>query len=543
MNTLVCIDVERTTTAPPRAAADAVPGKYLTDESRRMGTSCGLALPGSTAEVAAVMRETAATGASVVVSGARTGISGGAVPAGEVVLSLERMNRILGVRRDDEGRFLVHCEAGVLLSELQGAVRTGSFADSARWDAASQEALVELRAGSPQFYPPDPTETGASLGGTLACDASGAHTFRYGATRRHVRSLRVVLADGSLMKISRGECFAGPDGRFVLRRSDGSEARGTVPLYPQPPTKNAAGYYSGAGMDLIDLFIGSEGTLGVITEAEVALSPLPELRCGVSLFCPSENAAVQLTRDVRQQRDPLGIEAIEYVDPAAMAMLRAHREHMAEGSGVPECLPADAACLLHLDLGMAAAELGAALECIAKSARDRGADPEVCWTAVDERERERLRVFRHAVPECVNNRIAEIRKTHPDITKLGTDMAVPDEHLATMMRIYREGLERAGLHAVVFGHIGDNHVHVNIIPQSPRDYEAGKQLYTEFARRVVALNGSVAAEHGIGKLKVPFLELMLGEEGLRQMRQVKSLFDPDWRLSPGTMLGSARPAN
>ncbi|MFW5802289.1 MAG: FAD-binding oxidoreductase [Verrucomicrobiota bacterium] len=513
-----------------------VPAKYVTDESRRHGVSCGLALPKSTVEVAAVMRETARRGLSVVVSGARTGISAGAVPDGEAVLSLERMNRICGLRRDAAGRFWVHCEAGVLLGELQASVRSCTFADSARWDEADRQCLAELRASPPHFYAPDPTETGASVGGTIACDASGAHTFRYGATRRHVRWLRMVLADGSVAELARGECRADEEGRFVLRRADGSEVEGRVPMYPRPPTKNAAGYWSGPGMDLVDLLIGSEGTLGVITEAEVELTPLPECRCAATLFCPSEAAAIDLTRSLRKQREALGIEALEYVDAAALNMLRDHRRALKEGSGVPECLPDAADCVLHVDLGLPAAALEGALEAIAEFATRSGADPEDCWTAVDERERERLRVFRHAVPECVNNRIAEIRRRHPSVTKLGTDMAVPDEHLGEIMRLYREGLARSGLDAVIFGHIGDNHVHVNIIPRSPEEYEAGKRLYRDFARRVVEMNGSVAAEHGIGKLKVPFLTLMLGEEGLNQMREVKAVFDPEGRLSPGTML-------
>ena len=518
------------------ACGGEVPAKYVTDESRRSGVSCGLALPKSTLEVAAVLRETARRGLPVVVSGARTGISAGAVPDGEVVLSLERMNRIRGLRSDGAGRFSVHCEAGVPLSELQASVRSCTFADSAGWDEAARQCLVELRAAPPYFYAPDPTETGASIGGTVACDASGAHTFRYGATRQHVRWLRMVLADGSVVELARGECCADGDGRFVLRRADGSDIEGRVPLYPRPPTKNAAGYWSGPNMDLVDLLIGSEGTLGVITEAEVALTPLPEVRCGVTLFCPSEAAAIDLTRALREHRDSLGIEAVEYVDAAALDMLRDHRRALKEGSGVPECLPGDSDCVLHVDLGLSAAALEGALEAVAEFATGGGADPGVCWTAVDERERERLRVFRHAVPECVNNRIADIRGRHPSVTKLGTDMAVPDEHLDEIMRIYREGLACSGLEAVVFGHIGDNHVHVNIIPRSPEEYEAGKRLYREFARRVVELNGSVAAEHGIGKLKAPFLALMLGEEGLRQMRAVKAVFDPKGRLSPGTML-------
>lgn len=513
-----------------------VADKYLMDESRRRGSAAALALPKTRAEVCAVLREASERGLPVTVSGARTGIAAGAVPQEGIVLSLERMNRIRGLRTDEDGTVLVRCEAGVPLSDLQRQLGTRSFADSATWDEASLQCLRELLEAPPLFHPPDPTETGASIGGTVACDASGAHSFRYGPTRPHVRRIVLALADGSELDLSREQCHADEQGHFLLQRTDGTAREAKVPLYARPATKNVVGYHSGTGMDLIDLFIGSEGTLGVLTEVELALSPLPEKQCGVTLFCPSEDAAIRLTQLLRDERSDLGIEAIEYLDADALDMLRRHREAIGAGSGVPDCLPTNAQCALHLDLGLSDDGLPVGLERIAAVARAQGAAPERCWTALDARERERLRVFRHAVPECVNARIAEIQKHHPEIAKLGTDMAVPDRHLPEIMSTYREGLARTGLTSAVFGHIGDNHLHVNIVPNDPSEYERGKQLYREFARRVVELEGSVAAEHGVGKLKTEFAAMMLGEQGLREMRAVKALFDPAGILGPGTLL-------
>jgi D-lactate dehydrogenase (cytochrome) len=103
------------------------------------------------------------------------------------------------------------------------------------------------------------------------------------------------------------------------------------------------------------------------------------------------------------------------------------------------------------------------------------------------------------------------------------------------MAMYRAGLAEAGLESVVFGHIADNHVHVNILPHSLDDYERGKALYRAWAEQVVAWGGSVSGEHGIGKLKVPFLELMFGDSGIAQMRELKALFDPDGVLNPGNL--------
>ena len=131
--------------------------------------------------------------------------------------------------------------------------------------------------------------------------------------------------------------------------------------------------------------------------------------------------------------------------------------------------------------------------------------------------------------------IGERKKTIPELTKLGTDMSVPDEGLEKVMRMYRAGLEAAGLEHVIFGHIGNNHVHVNILPRSMKEYEQGKALYLDWEKQVVDWGGSVSAEHGIGKIKTEFLELMYDEEGVQKMRKLKQLFDPQGLLNPGNL--------
>jgi D-lactate dehydrogenase (cytochrome) len=148
---------------------------------------------------------------------------------------------------------------------------------------------------------------------------------------------------------------------------------------------------------------------------------------------------------------------------------------------------------------------------------------------------EKMKQFRHAVPEQVNALIAERKRQHPGLTKLGTDLSVPDGRLKDVMALYRRDLQAAGLEHVIFGHIGNNHVHVNILPRDMRDYAAGKDLYRQWAQQVVAWGGSVSAEHGIGRLKKDLLAVMYGPEGIAAMRRLKALFDPANRLNPGRL--------
>lgn len=507
---------------------------YVTDESRNTGWADALTIPRSVAEVVAALRHAATCGWPVTVSGGRTGITAGAVPRGGLVISLERMNRILGLRQLEDGRIAVRCEAGVRLSELQKALHERKFSDISQWGENSRNLVEELRRRH-LFFPPDPTETSATLGGIAACNASGAHTFRYGPTRQYVQALTVALADGTLLRLERGAKHAAADGTFAVRRTDGTLQQARVPQYRQPRTKNAAGYFSADKMDLVDLFIGAEGTLGAILEVDVTLVEAPRSQSAAMLFCRSEAAALALTHRLREQRDLLGIEAIEYIGPRALRFLRRRRQERGAASGVPECLPQAAEAILYLDLARADDSIPEALTALAQTVTAHGCDPGQCWSADTHDERERLRLFRHALPEAVNERIADIRRDHPAVSKLGTDMAVPDACLDDIVRLYRTGLDAAGLDHVMFGHIGDNHLHVNILPRTPEEYEAGRKLYISFARNVVDMGGSPAAEHGIGKLKIEFLKLLVGERGIDDMKRVKRIFDPDFRLGKGTL--------
>jgi len=503
------------------------------DESGRSGTAAALTFPRSTSEVCGAVNRANERGFGITVSAARTGITAGAVPNGGLLLSLERMNRILGVREDD-GSFLVRCQAGVLLSDLQHSVQAGVFADVASWEPESIAALEVMR-GQRLFYPPDPTETSATVGGTIACNASGAHTFRYGPTRPYVHSLTVVLADGRILALERGRDVVGESRELLLTSVEGEPQATRIPDYTWPETKNSAGYYAADGMDVLDLFVGSEGTLGIITEVEVRVIQAPDMSCAVMTFWSTEEQALAFTETLQSERDALFVEAIEYVGPNALTLLRNRRTELGATSGVPACLPDAAHCAIYLDIGTEQDLYAKALAGLAEVIGEHGGDPATCWSAVERDERERLRHFRHALPETVNARIAQIRKSEPGITKLGTDMAVPGGRLADVIRLYRSALAEAELDYVIFGHIGDNHLHVNILPQNGAEYATGWDLYHRFADAVVEMGGSPAAEHGIGKLKTDFLKILFREEGLRQMLQIKTAFDPEFRLGKGTL--------
>lgn len=495
--------------------AASLSNDFLRDESKMEGKADFVAFPSTTDEVSVLMKWAAEENLQVTFSGGRTGIAGGAVPAGGLLLSLAKMKSIGKLNRTEAGELTIRCSAGILLSELE-------------------THLTIEKTGA--FFPPDPTETSANIGGMIACNASGAHTFAYGPTRKYVKAITVVLANGEILNIERGQFHADGDNSFIFHSASGSQANCRIPSYKQPLTKNAAGYYSGDKMDLIDLFIGSEGTLGVITEAELMLLPKPEAEFNCMFFTSSEKVAVELTKKLRENKN-LNITAIEYFDPLALAMLRRKREKMGAASAIPPGLPENpAAAGIYIDATSSKADAPALAKAI-HAAANSIADGRLLadWAAFDKDERERLRKFRHALPETVNSLIAERRKTTPGLTKLGTDMAVPDECLSDILAVYRKELDSNNLDYVIFGHIGNNHLHVNILPATMEQYKLGKELYMKFASRVLEMGGSISAEHGIGKLKKNFLAMMLGEKGIAEMKTVKQVFDPQNRLGTGTL--------
>lgn len=461
--------------------------------------------PETAEEVAAVLAKATKHQTPVTISGAGTGTVAGRVPFGGIVLATDRLNRIKEIVHNDLGGGRAVAEAGVILGDFQRAVES--------------EGLM---------YPPDPTERSCFLGGTVATNASGARTFKYGPTRNYVERLKTALANGEVIDLWRGELHADRNGRISIPLPSGAKIEAQLPTYSMPQVrKNASGYYVAPGMDVIDLFIGSEGTLGVIVEIEVRLLPKPEgLLSGVAFFQAEEDllAFVREAREAslanRGSISKLDARALEYFDHESLRFLRQKYQRIPEQAiGAiffeQETTPANEDSLMSDWLALL--ETNHALI-------------DDSWFATNEHDQAKLREFRHALPVLMNEWFAR-----HDQRKVSTDMAVPDDAFAGMLRFYQDNLRDGDLRYTIFGHIGDNHVHVNILPRDDDEAAKAWEIYRKFILRAVEVGGTISAEHGIGKLKREYLRELYGEEHLREMAAMKRAFDPAGILGRGNV--------
>jgi len=427
-----------------------------------------VARPGSVAEVIELLHLAAADRTPITCAGAQTSTTAASITDKGILLSLRSLDRISAI---DERSRSITVGAGALVGDIK-----------------------KMAAASGLLFAPDPTsEEESTIGGAIACNASGARTFKYGATRRHVQGLRVVLANGELAEFRRTNL-----------------------------EKNTVGY--AFAHDPIDWFIGSEGTLGVIVEAELALLPLPAHVVGLAVFFQTEADALRFVVEARESRtvDP---RCIEYFDDRAIDIVRS-----SASGGI---IPGGAVAMVYVeqeiqqDLDSALGKWGDVIEPFASDF-----DPLVFDGEARLREARKLR---HSVPSTMNERGGRYRDAGG--RKVSTDWAVPYNKLAEAIRIARSLAVEGGIdQAVIYGHAGNGHPHQNFIARDVQDLNTIEEVIEQTLKQVIALGGTVAAEHGIGKIKRKWLRLQMNPLQIAMMTAVKKELDPLAILAPGNIL-------
>ena len=498
------------------------------------GRADGIARPKTEAEVATLLQ----TSTQVLPIGAQSSLTGGATPAGGVVLSTSRLTAI-----QETGQAHWRVGAGVALETLQNLL-----SPRGRWYAAS------------------PTFTGAFVGGVVATNAAGASTYKYGATRAWVDGLTVILACGHVLDVRRGEVRADPRLGFEIVCPHGSRTVRPGTYRPPAVPKCSAGYHAADEMDLIDLFVGSEGTLGVVCDATLRVLPAPPALAMALVPARSERSALELVRDLRGEsqstwraQDPVGIDvaAIESLDRRCLEVLR--QDGVDQAQNVALRPDTDLLLIVQLELPAGTTSERAFDDVAAAMTQDATDSPLVRFCRLlhrhgvlddvelampgDVRRMKQLLAVRESAPSGVNRRVGEAKRTLDNrIEKTAADMIVPFDRFDEMMAAYRAGYERRGLDYAIWGHISDGNVHPNVIPRSYSDVEAAREAIVEFGRIAIEMGGSPLAEHGVGRsaLKQSLLRQLYGDAGLEEMRAIKRALDPEWKLAPGVIFQDER---
>jgi glycolate oxidase len=432
---------------------------YGSDGTKQGAPADLVVLPGTTREISQIAALCNSERVPLVVRGAGTGYTGGAVPMhGGVVLSLERMNRILEI---DQVNLLARVQPNVVTGDLQDAVENVGL-----------------------FYPPDPASLRHSaIGGNVAECAGGPRAFKYGTTKRYVLALEAVLPTGDIIRT-------------------GSKA-----------VKNVVGY------DLTQLLVGSEGTLAIITEITLRLIPKPPAQATLLGEFSGVTDAVEAVTQLLQRRVVPG--SIELIDRDSLEALSAHAGRAIADAGTGAVL------IVEVDGPVEA--VGPEIVRVEDACRAAGAV--AVRRAASDAERDDIWALRRELSPALK-KISTI--------KLNNDVVVPRGRVPELFALVARIREESGLPIACFGHAGDGNIHVNImIPEGTKGgaqaelRQRGERAVKRLFEGVVALEGSISGEHGIGVTKKPYLGLELSSETIALMKRVKAAFDPNGILNPG----------
>jgi D-lactate dehydrogenase (cytochrome) len=475
---------------------------YFVDAANFKGNCRAVYFPETHDDLVDIVKEANSNKTEITVAGNRTGLTGSGVPISGIVISTEKLNRIIEINKEKNYAIV---QPGVLLSELQSKV--------------SEQGLL---------YPPDPTETNCFIGGTVATNASGSKSFKYGPTRNYVQELKIILPDSEELNLVRGENFANGN-KLELKSESGKNIIIELPDYKMPTTKNAAGYYCKSNMDAIDLFIGSEGTLGIFSEIKIMLIDQPENILSAVIFFDDEKNALNFIDDLREQSlisrkqnitDNINALGLEFFDKHSLDYLKMDYSN----------IPKDALAAVWLEHETNSENEQIIFEKIADRINYHEGLSETSWFALNLKDRESFQDFRHAVSWKVSEYIA----SH-NVIKVGTDSAVPINSFRNFYDYLKGLAKKSRIDYLIYGHFGDCHVHLNLLPKNDTEYKNAKEVYWQICEKAIEFNGTISAEHGIGKLKHEYFKMMYSEKTIKQMAAIKKVIDPNKILGIGNI--------
>ncbi len=460
---------------------------YLTDESNMTGAAESISFPESEAEIIQILRLLQEKQIPVTIQGGKTGLTGAAVPLRGHIMNLSGMKRVKAFSSAEDGSALLTVESGVTLIELR-------------------KAIGRLNSPRPLFWPPESSELTATVGGVASTAAKGICAGMYGDVGFYIDSIRAINAKGAIDDIKKGQR--------------------TVSINGEPE-------------DLLAVYLGAEGMYGVITELTLRLIPKPAETWGISFFFENREDGLSFAdnlKDGPRELEGAQIAAIEYLDRATIEAIEKQKQFLSNLKALPD-VPANTSAMVYVEIhGEGQEAVEAMAETLLSVAMSFHNDPSRTWAFSGELEIEKMRNFLHAAVETALLHIKKVRLEDPRITRLGIDMSLENESLKTLAGRFQEYLQEEGLSANLFGHVGNNTFHINLLPKNFGDYVKGMAVLENWAEAFTVFRGTAVTEYGIGKMKKSIFRKAASKAAIERIIQLKKQLDKNNLWNPGNML-------
>ncbi|MFP3156400.1 FAD-binding oxidoreductase [Lachnospiraceae bacterium ZAX-1] len=451
--------------------------EYLIDESKYEGSAESISFPENEEEMIQVVATMKEAQIPITIQGGKTAITGSAIPKEGHIMNLSRMNHCIDFYVGEDGNVLLRVEPGMSLMQLKIEV-------------------ARIKGETPLIWPPDPTETSATIGGIVATNAKGPNQYLYGDTKQYIYGVKMLTAEGEIETYS--------------RKKDEKQ---------------------------LDVILGKEGITGAFSELTLRLVPKPESIWCIAFFFEADGdvgAFIKEMENTFSASENAWIVAVEYLDRNTIDLIEQQKNFMAERKDLPDVEPRFEH-MIYVELqGVEDAIVELAGEFM-ELAEKHNSDPDKAWAISNETQVDRIKAFRHAAAETVNLHIQEMRRQEKRLTKLGTDMSLQGENFDSVLLKAKADIKKQDLNYCIFGHVLDNHLHINLLPKDFKEYQKGICLIEDWARNYSTKGGAIVTEHGIGKLKKELFLKYGDKKYLNECKAVKSRYDPNGFWNPGNI--------
>lgn len=462
---------------------------YCSDASNFHGEPEKLYIPENLNELIDLIKECNDVKIPITISGGRTGLTGASVAIDGILVSTEKFNSI---NLTELNNGYVTVGSGVRLCELESSLASTGY-----------------------YLPPNPTEKNATFGGMISTNASGSRSYLYGSIRNYVERIQLVTANHKVITLNRNDnsndlkiiSEFGLNDIFLNERV-------------KPEIKNSAGYYLGNEQKLIDLIIGSEGTLGVITEIKLKLDKLPEDILSMLLFFDDEDALLDYLSELQENRNKFKNSGdkrsifcprmIEYFDKESLNII----------TSADKSIPSGKKAALWIEIETITEDYDYHMHQLTELLENYNISFNDIIVANSISDKNKFEELRHLLPAKINEIVI-----NNGLRKIGSDVAVPRDEFKYYYKYVQSNFINSGIKYAIWGHIGDCHLHANFIPSNDYEMIKSKELMNDVVIKALSLGGTFSAEHGVGKTKKKYLNLMYSVEQINYMKSIKSKFD------------------